>query len=51
MTNIEELADVIHKLHGVDATYVESVPVREVYKTNYFGMGSSRFSARPRPPF
>jgi hypothetical protein len=32
MTNIEELADVIHKLHGVNATYVESVPVREVYK-------------------
>ena len=32
MTNIEELADVIHKLHGVNATYVDSVPVREVYK-------------------
>ena len=32
MTEIEELRDVIHKLHGANATYVESVPVKEVWK-------------------
>jgi hypothetical protein len=32
MTEIEELRDVIHKLHGAKATYVESVPVKEVWK-------------------
>jgi hypothetical protein len=32
MTNIEELAGVIRKLHGVNATYVESVPVKEVWQ-------------------
>jgi hypothetical protein len=31
MTHIEELKDVIHKLHGVKATHIESVPVREVF--------------------
>jgi len=28
---IEELKDVIHKLHGVDATHRESVPVKEMF--------------------
>jgi hypothetical protein len=32
MTQIEELGDVIHKLHGAKATHVESVPVKEVFK-------------------
>jgi len=32
MTEIEELKDVIHKLHGATATYVESVPVKEVFQ-------------------
>jgi|ERR1035437_400676 hypothetical protein len=32
MTEIEELRDVIHKLHGANATYVESVPIKEVWK-------------------
>lgn len=32
MTNIEELRGVIHKLHGAKATYVESVPVKEVFQ-------------------
>jgi len=32
MTNIEELQGVIHKLHGAEATYRESVPVKEVWK-------------------
>ena len=31
MTYIEELAGVIHKLHGVKATHRESVPVKDVY--------------------
>jgi hypothetical protein len=29
MTYVEELRDVIRRLHGADATYVESVPVKE----------------------
>jgi hypothetical protein len=32
MTNIEELRDVIHHLHGAKATHVESVPVKEVFQ-------------------
>jgi len=32
MTNIEELRDVIYKLHGTEATHRESVPVTEVWK-------------------
>lgn len=32
MTYIEELQDVIRKLHGVDATHVESVPVKETFQ-------------------
>lgn len=32
MTYLEELRDVIRRLHGVQATHVESVPVREVFQ-------------------
>ena len=32
MTNIEELQEIIIKLHGADATHRESVPVKEVWK-------------------
>jgi hypothetical protein len=32
MTYIQELQDVIHKLHGVPATHVSSVPVSEKFK-------------------
>jgi hypothetical protein len=32
MTHIEELRDVIHKLHGVEATHVKSVPVYEQFR-------------------
>jgi hypothetical protein len=32
MTNIEELAGVIHEAHGARATHIESVPVKEVWK-------------------
>jgi len=32
VTYIEELRDVIRKLHGVDSTHRESVPVKEVFK-------------------
>jgi hypothetical protein len=31
MTYIEELKDVIHKLHGVESTHMQSVPVKEVF--------------------
>ena len=29
---ISELRDVIRRLHGADATHVESVPVKEIYQ-------------------
>jgi hypothetical protein len=32
MTYIEELKDVIRKLHGVESTHITSVPVKEVFK-------------------
>ena len=32
MTNIDELRDVIRKLHGVDAKHIESVPVNESFE-------------------
>ena len=32
MTYLEELRDVIHKLHGVHATHVQSVPVTEKFQ-------------------
>jgi hypothetical protein len=32
MTYIEELRDVIKRLHGVDSTHVESVPVKETFQ-------------------
>ena len=32
MTYIEELKEVIRKLHGVESTHRESVPVKEVFQ-------------------
>ena len=32
MTPIEELRDVIRKLHGVESKHVERVPVREIFQ-------------------
>jgi hypothetical protein len=32
MNYIEELRDVIRRLHGAEATHVESVPVKETFK-------------------
>lgn len=32
MNNIEELSGVIRKLHGVEATHRESVPVHEIFQ-------------------
>jgi hypothetical protein len=32
MTYIEELQSVIHKLHGVHSTHVQSVPVTEIHQ-------------------
>ena len=36
--------DVIHKLHGAEATHRASVPVKEVFKVRRFGMGLSKSS-------
>jgi hypothetical protein len=40
MTHIEELREVIRKLHGVDSTHRASVPVKEVFngKTMWEGI-------------
>lgn len=32
MSHIDELREVIHKLHGGTATHVESVPIKEVFQ-------------------
>lgn len=32
MTYLEELRDIIRRLHGAEATHVESVPVKEMFK-------------------
>lgn len=32
MTYVEELHDVIRKLHGTETTHVETVPVKEVFQ-------------------
>jgi hypothetical protein len=32
VTYIEELQDVIKRLHGVDSTHVDSVPIKEEFK-------------------
>jgi len=32
VTYIEELRDVIRRLHGVDSAHVESVPIKETFK-------------------
>ncbi len=32
MTYIDELKDVIRRLHGVESTHVESVPVKETFQ-------------------
>ncbi len=31
MSYLDDLRDIIHELHGVKATHVESVPVKEVF--------------------
>ena len=32
MTNIEELRDVIRRLHGVESSHVASVPIKETFQ-------------------
>jgi hypothetical protein len=32
VSHIEELRDVIHRLHGTKSTHIESVPVKEVFQ-------------------
>ncbi len=32
MTYIEELRDVIKRLHGVESSHVESVPIKEIFQ-------------------
>jgi hypothetical protein len=44
MTYLEELREVIHRLHSVEATHVESIPVKEVFGGRPYGTGSSKFS-------
>ena len=39
MSYIEELRDVIRRLHGAEATHVESVPVKETFKGETFWEG------------
>ena len=39
MTEIEEIGDVIRKLHKAKATHVESVPVKEVFQGKTVGDG------------
>lgn len=43
MTYLEELKDVIRRLHDADATHVESVPVKEVFQGKTVWEGLSRF--------
>jgi hypothetical protein len=49
MKYIEELGDVIHRLHGAEATHIESVPVRETFKgqTVWEGIVEVFESSRP----
>jgi hypothetical protein len=39
MTYIEELEEVIRRLHGVESTHRESVPVKEVFQGSTIGEG------------
>lgn len=32
MSYVEELRDVIRRVHGAEATYVESVPIKEMFR-------------------
>jgi hypothetical protein len=32
MSHLDDLRDIIRELHGVDATHVESVPLKEVFQ-------------------
>jgi hypothetical protein len=32
MSHLDDLRDIIRELHGVDATHVESVPVKEIFQ-------------------
>lgn len=32
MNHIQELRDIIHRLHGAKATHIESVPVKEIFE-------------------
>jgi hypothetical protein len=52
MTYIEELRDVIRRLHGAEARHVESVPVNETFqgKTVWEGIGEV-FDLHGRPPY
>ncbi len=56
MTYLEELGDVIRRLHGADAKHVESVPVKEMFqgktRVRQCGKGwwkSSIWSGTPQP--
>jgi len=41
---VAELKDIIRRLHGAEATHVESVPVKKRSKGREFGMGLLKYS-------
>jgi len=53
VTYLEELQDVIHKLHGVHSTHLQSVPVTEKFEGKVIWDGVvevSSFTAIPKLP-
>ena len=42
MNDIDELKEIIRKLHGVEAAHVETVPVKETLKARQFGKDTSK---------
>jgi hypothetical protein len=43
MTNVQELRDIIRRLHGAEAKHVDSVPVKEEFQGKRFGKALSRY--------
>ena len=50
MDHIEELRQTIHHLHGVDATHIETVPVKELFQGKTIWEGNVEvFELRDHP--
>jgi hypothetical protein len=43
VTYLEELRDVIRRVHGVESEHLDRVPVKEVCNAGWSGMGLLRF--------